>query len=465
MCIRDRYQRRVHGNSVSFDSRIFKRPMYRSQNLLGAVLRLSAKNIRRGIHHKNVLEQARQARPLLYLGANKGFATQPPRGSKEDMSKLKDDAMNFLKTEVLKDEGNDWEVEIKSHQDWVTYVTQSKVPVVLDCYAQWCGPCKKLTPILQEKARQAGGAWRLVKLDIDANGDLAGALKIQSVPTVYLIHGGNAYDGFIGFPEPAVMDKFFGTLNKIVATYEDEKKAQRLWTAAEKFVEEKKYDQAMDLLLEILKEEKFIDKYGAQAAALGGYISLLQGKKEHAEQALNELRTKFADDAANPMVKKYTDLILEELERASKESNQNPEIKRLQDAIEKDPKNLDQRFQLANLLIENNLFEQAVDALLDIIKINRNWEGGKAKSALLQLFEKLGSANKLVIEGRKKLQKVLYQESRPERTRLCMYPMYLDETLKRYVAIKTPLCIFKTCLLYTSPSPRDGLLSRMPSSA
>jgi len=102
-------------------------------------------------------------------------------------------------------------VEITKKEEWNSLVMESQVPIVLDCYADWCKPCKTLTPLLEEKARGAKG-WKLVKLNIDSHPELASMLKIKAVPTVYLIAGGRPIDGFSGMPDEKVLTGFFGSL-------------------------------------------------------------------------------------------------------------------------------------------------------------------------------------------------------------------------------------------------------------
>lgn len=87
----------------------------------------------------------------------------------------------------------------------------SHVPIVLDCYADWCKPCKTLTPILEEKAKNAKD-WKLVKVNIDKFPQIAQMLKVKSVPTVYLLFEGRALDGFTGMPDEKTLNGFFGSL-------------------------------------------------------------------------------------------------------------------------------------------------------------------------------------------------------------------------------------------------------------
>lgn len=89
-------------------------------------------------------------------------------------------------------------------------VLQSPVAVVLDCYAEWCEPCKALTPKLEALARSARGAFRLVKLNVDTSPGIAGQLGVKSLPSVLGIVGGKLVDSFQGVPEEAALQAFFG---------------------------------------------------------------------------------------------------------------------------------------------------------------------------------------------------------------------------------------------------------------
>ena len=141
---------------------------------------------------------------------------------------------------------------------------QSDKPVVLDCFAEWCSPCRKLMPMLEKAAVENEGKFKLIKLNIDNLPQLATALSIKSVPTVFLVHKGNIMDTFIGIPGPAKLKDFIDTAILLESMGHDEQVIQTLMDRAQEFLEKKEYTPAENLLTEASSYESWRDKYGAQ---------------------------------------------------------------------------------------------------------------------------------------------------------------------------------------------------------
>eukprot|EP00741_Cyanophora_paradoxa_P013345 tig00020684_g12888.t1 len=110
--------------------------------------------------------------------------------------------------------GSFYEVTAEDFNTKVLEQSKSTV-VVLDCYANWCAPCKKLGPILEAKAEKANGKWILAKLDVDQHGEIAGQLNVRSIPAVFAIKDGKVMDGFVGLLNNEQLDEF---LSKITSS-------------------------------------------------------------------------------------------------------------------------------------------------------------------------------------------------------------------------------------------------------
>eukprot|EP01016_Furgasonia_blochmanni_P047195 TRINITY_DN6915_c0_g1_i33.p1 TRINITY_DN6915_c0_g1~~TRINITY_DN6915_c0_g1_i33.p1 ORF type:complete len:242 (+),score=47.68 TRINITY_DN6915_c0_g1_i33:49-726(+) len=191
MCIRDRYQRRVHGDSLE----IF---IENNSQLVQGMLRRTAL-----IALRMVTRQSKRA--ALVSGKN---ILLPETSAFHTVSR-------YFSSAVQGGASAGGEITLKTQDDWEKHVMQSSKPVVLDFYADWCGPCKRLAPILEEKVKGSNGDWVLAKCNIDEFQDLAQALNIQSVPTVILINKGESVDTFVGIPPEKKLNDFFNKASSL----------------------------------------------------------------------------------------------------------------------------------------------------------------------------------------------------------------------------------------------------------
>lgn len=273
----------------------------------------------------------------------------------------------------------------------VLYASQ-QVPVLVDFWAPWCGPCKQLAPILEKVVRAAKGRVRLVKINVDENPELAQQLRIQSIPTVYAFAGGQPVAGFAGAqPESqvrALVERLIG--GPLAADLEGELEAGKQALARGDG------ETAAAHFSRVLEEDP------ENAEALGGMVRALValGEREEAKRLLAEVPAAIAQHPAVAGARAALELAEEvpagvdpaELER------------RL--AVHAD--DFEARFQLANLLFLRGQYETAMDHLLHIVKRDRKWRDDAARKQLLRFFDALGPSHPETVKGRRKLSAVLF---------------------------------------------------------
>ena len=267
-----------------------------------------------------------------------------------------------------------------------------EVTVLVDFWAPWCGPCKQLTPILEKVVREAKGAVKLVKINIDENQGIAQQLRIQSIPAVYAFRNGQPVDGFMGaLPESQVRD-FIKRLasgagpsptEELVAVAEEAAKAGDIGTAAQAYGQ-------------ILQEEP------QNPAALGGLARcyMASGDSERAKQTLALVPPEHQNHEAVAGVQ--AQLKLAEL------ANKAGDTGALRAKVQADPNDHQARLDLAASLAARGENDAAVDELLESFRRDRNWNEAAARKQLLTLFEALGGADPAVQSGRRRLSSLLF---------------------------------------------------------
>lgn len=270
------------------------------------------------------------------------------------------------------------------------------VPVIVDFWAPWCGPCKTLGPALEAAVTAAKGAVKMVKVNVDENQMIAGQMRIQSIPTVYAFYQGQPVDGFQGALPASELSAF---VDRVIAAAGGEAPGAQLEeavAAAEEMLEQGAAADAAETFAAILGEDP------NHAAAYGGLVRahIALGDLDQAEAILNgapaEISTKPELEAAHA-----------QLELARQASNAGP-VAELAAAVEADPDNHQARFDLAQALHAAGQTEQAVAELLDLFRRDREWNEGAAKAQLFTIFDALKPNDPIVLNGRRKLSSMIF---------------------------------------------------------
>ena len=255
------------------------------------------------------------------------------------------------------------------------------VPVVVDFWAEWCGPCKTLGPILERLAAESGGAFILAKVDVDSNADLAAQFNVQGIPTVIGFRGGTPVDQFTGaLPENAIKDWLERLLPSEIDMVVDQARdaaiagnletAERLFTAA-------------------LEQQADHQEAGTGLAAL----MIASGRQEDALIVLGKLTA--------------TDEV-ERLQSAARLSaSRDTDLNDLTQRLQASPDDESLRIELAMALAARAEYEPALDHLLGMVKA-RGAAKDDARKAMLDIFEVLGDGHPLTTSYRRQLASALF---------------------------------------------------------
>ncbi len=271
-----------------------------------------------------------------------------------------------------------------------------QAPVIVDFWAPWCTPCKQLMPLLEKAVTAAGGAVILAKINIDEQPQLAAAMRVQSVPTIYAFFQGQPVDAFQGNLPESQIKAFVAKLQEISRQARpgalDIPEALKTASAA---LAQKDIQAAHAIYTQILQE----DRDNAQAYAGMVRTFIVAGKNDKAKQLIDTAPENIQKSAAYAEAK--TALALAESSPVGGFSD-------LQEKLEKKPDDHQTRFDLANAQFSAGTHESAIDNLLIIVEKDRSWNEDGARKQLLKYFEALGHNDPLTIAGRKKLSSLLF---------------------------------------------------------
>ncbi len=267
-----------------------------------------------------------------------------------------------------------------------------EVPVIVDFWAPWCGPCKQLGPALEAAVTAAGGKVKMVKINVDENQQVSAQLRIQSIPTVYAFHDGQPVDGFQGALPQSQVNEFVA---KMAALASEGPLAAALASAAE-MVEAGALDDAAQTYAAIIEED---DTLAAAYAGLAA-VKIAQGDLDSAEAVLNGAPAQISHSAE-------IDGAHAKIALARQAENAGP-LDDLRAKVEADPSDADARFALAQALHAAGDVAAAVDTLLEIVRRDAGWNDGAAKTQLFTIFDALAANDPIALAGRRKLSSLLF---------------------------------------------------------
>jgi len=270
------------------------------------------------------------------------------------------------------------------------------VPVIVDFWAPWCGPCKTLGPMLEDAVRAAKGAVKMVKINVDEAQQIAGQLQIQSIPTVYAFFKGQPVDGFQGALPQSEIKAFIDRVIKAGGGAAPGEELSEAVAAADDMLAEGAAQDALDTFAAILGEDP--NHAGAYSGMVRAYIALdqLDQAEAHLNGAPIEISKAPELEAAHA-----------QLQLARQAADAGP-VAELQAAVDANPNDMQARFDLAQALYAHGDTQAAVDQLLTLFGKDREWNDGAAKTQLFTIFEALKPNDPIALNGRRKLSSMIF---------------------------------------------------------
>ncbi len=270
------------------------------------------------------------------------------------------------------------------------------VPVIVDFWAPWCGPCKTLGPALEAAVTAAGGAVKMAKVNVDENQMIAGQMRVQSIPTVYAFWQGQPVDGFQGALPGSEIEAFVARVVEAAGGQVPDNGLADALVAAEEMLSEGDAASAAETFAAIAEQDP--ENAEAFAGLARSYLALEQ--VDQAEAVINGVPEAFSAAAEIEAVRA-------QIELARQAENAGP-VAELRAAVDADPDNHQARLDLAQALHGADQVEEAVNELLELFRRDREWNDGAAKAQLFTIFEALKPNDPVVLNGRRKLSSMIF---------------------------------------------------------
>ncbi|MGI9498579.1 MAG: thioredoxin [Geminicoccaceae bacterium] len=268
----------------------------------------------------------------------------------------------------------------------------NEMPIIVDFWAPWCEPCKQLGPLLEKVVQAAGGAVRMVKINIDENQALAQQLRIQSIPMVYAFKNGQPADGFQGaLPESqikAFVERLAGPIGPAPTEVGIEQAKEALNAG--------QLEVAADIFQQVLAEEPA----NPEAIAGAARAEIALGRPAAARSRLEAVPKEHVNHVDITGAKAALSL--------AEEAGTLPDPGELAGRLEADARDHGARLDLATAMFLRGQNEEAMDQLLHVVKVDRDWEDQAARKQLIKFFDALGPAHPATAAGRRQLSAVLF---------------------------------------------------------
>ncbi len=265
-------------------------------------------------------------------------------------------------------------------------------PVIVDFWAPWCGPCKQLGPAIEKVVKEAKGAVKLVKINIDENPHFASQLRVQSIPAVFAFKGGRPVDAFLGAVPESQIRAFVKKLGGAASPSPIDQALEQAAAA----LAANDLPAAQDIFGQILAHEPG----NAKAAAGLAKIFVGLGQLDEAGAVLDSLPADAKRDPEIQAAQTALDL--------ARQAPKGVDVAPMLEKLAHNPKDHQTRLDLATALFAGGQQEAAIEQLLELYKLDRNWNDGAARAQLVKFFEALGNTNPLTVQGRRRLSSLMF---------------------------------------------------------
>ena len=270
-----------------------------------------------------------------------------------------------------------------------------EVPVIVDFWAPWCGPCKTLGPMLEKAVLASKGAVRMVKVNIDDNQAIAAQLRVQSIPTVFAFHKGQPIDGFQGALPNSEIDAFVGKVVETGGVDGSGGLSDALDSAEEMLAEGAAGDAAQVFSAIIEEDNQNVKAYSGLARA-----KLSLDDIEGAEAVLNGVPAEISENSE-------IEAVFAKIALARQMLAVGPLLE-LEAAVTSNPADNKARFEYSQALYAADKLAEAVAQLLELFRNDPDWNDGAAKTQLFTIFDALEANDPIVLNGRRKLSSMIF---------------------------------------------------------